>query len=283
MESDLIKPHKSFFYKETNLGIISECPYHFECGMDIICTQGSGVLSTGVQHYKMRANDELIFPAGTILQLMEATADFNVRIFTFPKKMFTEVVRKEDTSYFEILHKTPLHHHPIGADSWTNVNLWMDFANMLCKEKHNQFIGELERNFLRSFYLWVCNIIPSEYFFTGDSYNKRQQQYLHFLSLIRENSKKQHEVSFYANELGISNRYLNDIISEYGHQKSPKQLIDEQLIAELKSLLRFTDLPVSEIAEKLKFPDQSYLSRYFKKHTGVSPRKFKKFKTETEE
>lgn len=58
-------------------------------------------------------------------------------------------------------------------------------------------------------------------------------------------------------------------------EKTPKQLIDEQLIAEAKVLLNEPCLSVTEIAELLNFADQSYLSRFFKKNTGMSPKEFR--------
>ena len=59
------------------------------------------------------------------------------------------------------------------------------------------------------------------------------------------------------------------------NSKTPKQLIDEQLIAEAKVLLNEPCLSVTEIAELLNFADQSYLSRFFKKNTGMSPKEFR--------
>ena len=40
-------------------------------------------------------------------------------------------------------------------------------------------------------------------------------------------------------------------------------------------LLQGTDLSVQEIAYRLHFPDQSYLGRYFKHHTGLSPTQYR--------
>ena len=52
-------------------------------------------------------------------------------------------------------------------------------------------------------------------------------------------------------------------------------MIDEQLTAEIKVLLDDPHLSVTEIAQHFNFPDQSYLSRFFKKNTGMSPKEFR--------
>ena len=96
-----------------------------------------------------------------------------------------------------------------------------------------------------------------------------------FMQLIREHSTCEHQVPFYTEQLCITPRYLYEITTQYMNGKTPKQLIDEQLIAEAKVLLNEPCLSVTEIAELLNFADQSYLSRFFKKNTVMSPKEFR--------
>ena len=39
--------------------------------------------------------------------------------------------------------------------------------------------------------------------------------------------------------------------------------------------LRTTNDSMQEIAFQLNFPDQSFFSRYFKKHTGITPAEYR--------
>jgi AraC family transcriptional activator of pobA len=261
----------SLLYEETNFKDIISYPYHFACGMDIICVSGRGTLSTGIQEYTLQKDSELIFLTGTLLHLTEATKDFKVRILGFSKSLFDEVVLNIDTSYLSFLHDTPLYHHPISSLSAKHVNLWMDVAKMICGDKNNQFRVHLEHNFLQSFLMWTCNTIPTKFIFTGNSYTRKQLLYHKFLACVHDSSTEEHDVAYYANSLCISTRYLSEIANECSPNKTPKQLIDEQVTAEIKVLLRYSDLSITQIAEKMKFPDQSYLSRYFKRQTGTSP------------
>ena len=72
-----------------------------------------------------------------------------------------------------------------------------------------------------------------------------------------------------------NSRHLNNITRTYSEGKTPKELIDEQLTAELKVLLNNPALSIAEIATACHFPDSSYLSRFFKKSTGLSPKEFR--------
>ena len=58
-------------------------------------------------------------------------------------------------------------------------------------------------------------------------------------------------------------------------RSSAKEFIDRAVILEIKMMLQSTDLSVQEIAYRLRFPDQSYLGRFFKKRTGESPTEYR--------
>ena len=106
----------------------------------------------------------------------------------------------------------------------------------------------------------------------------RQTELFHrFVALVHEHSAQQREVSFYADKLCISTRYLSTIVRNIAHS-SAKEFIDRSVLLEIKMLLQSTDLSVQEIAYRLHFPDQSYLGRYFKKHTGESPTEYRNTK-----
>ena len=99
----------------------------------------------------------------------------------------------------------------------------------------------------------------------------REYIFHRFLSLVRQHCTERRDTAFYAGELCISQRYLRVVTAGLAPHKTPKQLIDEQLVAEIKALLYTSDLSVTQIADRFGFPDQSYLSRFFKRKTGFSP------------
>ena len=42
-----------------------------------------------------------------------------------------------------------------------------------------------------------------------------------------------------------------------------------------QNLLQSTELTIQEISDRLRFTDQSYLGRYFKRHEGISPKEYR--------
>lgn len=74
--------------------------------------------------------------------------------------------------------------------------------------------------------------------------------------------------------------YLHQVphrnLPQYYNGASAKQIIDQHVILEIKVLLQSTELSMQEIADRLGFPDQSYLGRYFKRYEGMSPGDYRK-------
>lgn len=72
----------------------------------------------------------------------------------------------------------------------------------------------------------------------------------------------------------ITPYYLSSITARYTRQ-SPKQIIDDQIMLEIKTLLNTTSLPLKEIAAVMHFPDTSYMCRYFRRKTGMSFKEYR--------
>lgn len=95
-----------------------------------------------------------------------------------------------------------------------------------------------------------------------------------FLKLINESRKDHREVQYYADQMHISTTYLNKITRNILNL-SPKELINNGIIADVKYLLSNTNLSVKEIAAELNFEDSSYMCKMFKKQVGMSTTQYR--------
>lgn len=276
MDISLLSSLNGIHYDEGNLDFLRPSPLHFNCGVQILCTRGACILSTGAQQFHLREMSELIFWGGSIMQLMEASDNFHVRLLLYPKKIFLQAAISLDTTYFNYMREFPQYDH--GEESWKNVNLWIDMAQLLFSRPSPAFRERLELNFLQSMLMWIFSSIPDTYVSKAESYTRKQLLFHKFMHLIHEHAAQMHQVSFYAEQLCISPRYLNEITLSFFNGKTPKALIVEQLTAELKVLLNNPALSIAEIASLCHFPDSSYLSRFFKKNTGIAPKAFRALK-----
>ncbi len=105
------------------------------------------------------------------------------------------------------------------------------------------------------------------------SISRKQELMSKFVLLLREHVAKEHYPSFYAAKLFISVQYLSLILKEETG-KTASQLIAQHVVTKAKNMLRLQGATIKDVAEKLNFADQSSFGKFFKKETGITPKKF---------
>jgi AraC-like DNA-binding protein len=103
---------------------------------------------------------------------------------------------------------------------------------------------------------------------------KRYQLVSKFRQLVEKNYLHKRKVSEYAELLFVTPHYLNDTVKEMTG-KSASTYIQEQVLMEAKAQLIQTECTVTQIAANIKFSDQSYFCRFFRKMTGKSPEQYR--------
>lgn len=91
-----------------------------------------------------------------------------------------------------------------------------------------------------------------------------------FFDLLYHHHKKERSVSFYAQKMHLTSKYLTTIIRKQTG-KSILVWINEAVVAQAKSLLKTTNLSVMEITDVLNFAESSLFCRFFKRYTGMTP------------
>lgn len=130
------------------------------------------------------------------------------------------------------------------------------------------------RTALLKAYLQAFCIIIGEQIIPQEPLVNDRQRIQELVGLIDKHYIVHKETGFYAGQLKISTHHLNDIVRHL-RGTTVKKMISQRLVLEAKRELSFGALTVKEIAFKLGFNDASYFSRFFKKHTGQNPDKFK--------
>jgi AraC family transcriptional activator of pobA len=105
--------------------------------------------------------------------------------------------------------------------------------------------------------------------------NQEKMLYRKFIELISTQYQKTHEVSEYANQLGIPARKLSEL-SRRCSGSGAKDLINGQILAEAKRSLQFSSSPIKEIAFQLNFSTPEQFSHFFKKYVSASPADYRK-------
>ena len=168
--------------------------------------------------------------------------------------------------------------NPVNKIQGDNCIKYLQLLEKLQNDRNNKFMNIIATNLLRSMMLEKYDKILRKK--TDTSYKERnglshkEELYNKFIINVGDYCQRHKNVSFYADKLCISERYLAELTRE-NTGKSPKQIINERIIREIKILLTFSELTLEQIADNMNFPYQSYLGRFFKRYTGISLKKYR--------
>ena len=94
------------------------------------------------------------------------------------------------------------------------------------------------------------------------------------MSLLVKHCHETREAAFYAQQLCITTDYLYKTGNKVQHQML-KEIVDNFTVNEIKQYLSDTDLSVKDIAREFNFENPSYLARFLRRMTGLSPLEFR--------
>lgn len=131
------------------------------------------------------------------------------------------------------------------------------------------------RNYMHIMFYHMCSD-----FFDEESYpdmpvpSRRDELLLQFTKMVSENYKEHRKVSYYADKMCLTPKYLSTIVYEVGGRYA-RDIIAEFVICEAKRCLLNTSMTVQEISYYLHFSCQSFFGKYFREHTGMSPQAYR--------
>ena len=107
--------------------------------------------------------------------------------------------------------------------------------------------------------------------------SREQTIFDRFIQLVNQHCRQQHQISYYADRLCLTERYLGTVIRQTSGTTA-KEWIDRALITQSKVLLRHSDKSVAQISEDLNFPNPAFFSKYFKRLTAMTPLEYREGK-----
>jgi AraC family transcriptional regulator, transcriptional activator of pobA len=96
-----------------------------------------------------------------------------------------------------------------------------------------------------------------------------------YIQLVNNFYLEKRTIEEYAAILNVTSNYLSQSVKK-ASGKNASGFINDRILAEAKSLIRFTQLDIAEIAYQLNFTDPANFGKFFKKNTDQTPLAFRK-------
>ena len=94
------------------------------------------------------------------------------------------------------------------------------------------------------------------------------------MAIVKEKYIKHRNIAFYADQLCVSPKYLSSVVHAVSG-KYATDWINQYVILEAKAMLKSDRISIKDVSNKLHFANQSFFAKFFKQHTGYTPKEYK--------
>ena len=241
-----------------------------------ICLLSEGSLQLETDLFVQIAEAPTIFTIAPhmIRKFTDLGKPYDARIIFFRKEVFME--GQADINYldkFEFFEQADQQATALNERQFQQFKMYFD----LIQEKSHESAPHTTA-IIRSLIYVIINELNDVRFSVKAENPPSDDKNLHILSefktLLAKNFINERKVGFYADKLNLSSKYFSTLIKEIS-DKTAGEWINEMLLLESKVRLKNQNYSIAQIAYDLNFSDPSHFGKFFKKHTGLSPKEFK--------
>lgn len=273
-KSDFIADDIILSEKLTTLAINAQ-PRRMTFILVALCTEGSAQFTIDTQKHDVRKNDIIVISDRHVIDNYVASNDANGLAMMLSVNFFYEVVNDvRDVSLLFLFSRN----HPVVSLNEDEVETFKEYFFFLKKkvaENNNHFKRDLVRTMVLAMFYDLSNVI----YRVQQVENKRQTRadaiFTQFIRLVEDNYKRERRVSWYAEQMCITPKYLSETVKTVS-KHTPNEWIDKYVTLEARVLLKTSTMTIKEISDELHFANQSFLGKFFKEHVGMSPSAYRK-------
>lgn len=261
----------------THLEEWQDGPQVITYGAILICRKGKATVNINYKEWHLHEGAVItVFPNDVVeLKVKSEASLFDVEMLKYNASLLREAsLQLEQTVYSSLREDRCRQDTPVV----TNI---IDSMFALLKVYFNQSectcISQLVLLQLKAFFVGFHEYLQRNPQNRPDdevkSYRVREL-FNRFMMLMERDYKLSRDVNYYADLMHITSKYLTNIVRQVaGH--TPKTIIDQYVILQLKMQLQWSTQSIKEIAWEYHFTDASFFCRYFKKHTGLTPQQMR--------
>ena len=242
--------------------------------MHLLCMDGEGSFVFNERCYHIVKNDLVVIPMPHRVKNLAAHADLQVEWFAADYKFLQSLLPSNN---YSIGGSISLNQNPvISLNDEQAMHILADFHRLRTRleERHLMFYRELVGSLCLTM---MYDIFEAHAQREATENHTDRAGYIvkHLRALLSTGiSQTEREVSYYAERLNVSPKYLSETVRRMtGH--SVTSYIDRYTIPILKDYLNDERLSLTQIAYRMNFSTLSYFSRYCTKHLGQSPSEYR--------
>ena len=240
-----------------------------------MCKKGKAQYSIDTRQQVVKPGDLMFVSERHVIDNYEASPDFECLCIMLTTEYYHGFVQdvKNVSSLLLFSMNNPV--VPLTSKEIQVFTNYFETIREKMADTNHHYRSPLVKALLLAMFYDMSNVIYRVERQGNRKHTRAEAIFANFIRLLEENFRTQHRVSWYAEQLCITPKYLSEIVKKIS-LRTPNEWIDSYVILEARVLLKNTTKSIKEITDELNFPNQSFLGKYFKEHVGVSPSEYRK-------
>ena len=254
---------------------ISREPQRLNFILMALCRKGKATYSIDTREQTVLPGDLFFISERHIIDNFEASDDFDCLCIMLSTQFYHGFVQnvKNVSSLLLFSMNNPVVH--LTTEEIQTFDNYFQTIRKKMTNKNHHYRTELVQALLLAMFYDMSDIIYRVEQNSAKKQTRSDVIFSRFINLLQENFRKERRVGWYASQLEITAKYLSEVVKNVS-KRTPNEWIDSYVVLEIRVLLKNSPKTIKEITEKLNFPNQSFLGKYFKEHVGVSPSEYRK-------
>jgi len=256
-------------------------PCRFNCYIALFCIDGGFTIEINLKPVKVGRNSLVICLPGSICRVSEVDRErlgrLHIVVVAVSKELMSTIRFDFNSLFNESVSAIDTPCITLDEENHAICKKYFELAEALYHSESSASRDALR--YLASSIFYLLGAIWTNQIKDAQEHNPRRsprsQTILDsFLKLVAEYHNSERKVTFYADKMCLTPKYLSRVIKNASGRSAP-EWIDSFVIMEAKNMLKYSDMPVKEIVFLLHFPNQSVFYKFFKTHTGLTPSEYR--------
>lgn len=239
-------------------------------GAILICRDGTASLRVNFKEWNLYQGAVITLFPGDVVLLKSRSPQFRVEMMTFSPALLREAsLQLEQTVYSALREDRCRQDTPVVT---AIINNMFALLRLYFSQPECTCVEQLVLLQLKAFFIGFHEYLQRNPQYRPDEVQSRRVRELfnQFMMYVERDYKTSRDVCYYAGLMNVSSKYLTNIVRQVTPH-TPKTIIDQYAVLQIKAQLQFGNQTVKEIAWEYHFTDVSFFCRYYKKHTGKTP------------
>lgn len=246
-------------------------------GLIALCTKGSANFVHTGRDVELHAGDVLLCPPNSWIDKFNASNDFECKVLSLSNNIMQVALHDRSNVWTQAIYINQLSVIHMSDVCKEEFNYYYSLIYSKIHNRNTAAHKEILQTLVKALLLEISvNIeqLLGQIAVEGKKMSQGKLMFNKFMKLVSNNDVKRRPISYYADQLAITPKYLTMLCLKYS-DKTASDWIIQYTTEDIRFYLKNTSLSIKEISAKLGFANMSHFGSYVRKHLGMSPSTFR--------